>query len=59
MSERPIDDVPEADAIEQSQPVRDEPARPADDLDHVEPDVPEADALEQQTAVDVDDEEPR
>jgi hypothetical protein len=58
MSERPIDDVPEADAIEQSQPTTEEPARPAEELDEVGADAPEADVLEQAAELPEDDEEP-
>ncbi len=50
----PDDDVPEADALEQSQPV--EPTEDADEP-HLDPEVPEADALEQSQPVPLDDEE--
>ena len=56
MTERPIEERPEADAIEQSQAVEEEPARPAESLDEVGPDRPEADVLEQETELPSDDE---
>ena len=49
-------DAPEADVIEQSQPVGDErePETP-----EIPPDVPEADALEQAQSVEIDDDRDR
>ena len=53
------DDVPEADAIEQSRPVEEEPADAPDVLDGMPADVPEADAIEQAEAVPGDQDERR
>jgi len=50
-------DAPEADVIEQSQPVGDEAEPPA--VKEIPPDVPEADALEQSQTVEIDDDRDR
>jgi hypothetical protein len=57
--ERSHDDVPEADAIEQTQPVDDEEAVTDIELDNLPPDVPEADAIEQALPVPDDDDDRR
>ena len=44
-------DVPEADAIEQAQPVEDDGSTDGDDPSSIPEDVPEADALEQSQEV--------
>jgi hypothetical protein len=52
------DEVPEADAIEQAQPVTDDGDRSSEP--HIDDEVPEADAIEQAQTVPVDDDdEPR
>ena len=53
-------EVPEADAIEQSQPV-DEPAEPVHPVSRptADPEAPEADALEQAQEVPMDEDEVR
>jgi hypothetical protein len=52
-------EVPEADAIEQSQSVTDEEPLPSERLTEVAPEVPEADAIEQSIEVPDDAEERR
>lgn len=58
----PIDDrtkepIPEADALEQAEPVDDEFQDDRDVLDELPDDVPEADALEQATPIPGQDED--
>jgi hypothetical protein len=48
--------TPEADALEQAQPVRPD-AEPEAEPPHTGPEIPEADALEQAEEVPLDDEE--
>ncbi len=53
------DDVPEADAIEQAQPIEDEPPTAPEALEEMAADVPEADAIEQAEGVPGDEDERR
>jgi hypothetical protein len=53
----PDDFVPDADAQEQRQAVRDDEEGTEDDRRPLRPDVPEADALEQQSDVPDDDDD--
>ena len=52
-------DVPEADALEQSEPLDDPEAAVADPAPHLAPDVPEADAIEQAQEVPYDEDDER